>query len=323
MTLVCFDRFEGFTKQSMLYQDPMSMRAPSSRSVSQATSTRASAVDDRLRQAEAAWRNKMTLEQGRRQDAMARARYYEQATRERAAAKLRADEVESQRVQQRNSEDIQNRVLRNRANSATLSRRMGQMQLDEQRAANLKRESIDEKLHSSAVRHAQEMNGRRSSLAQQRSFRQAVQEANIRQLEKARSNLTSRILEEASHDQQRFSRSGSVTTTMTARSSSRAPNHVAATAQRAQEIQDLRTLERLRKINEEELRSQHALAKKQEALEERRQQKSVKELEAKSRVQRREKMLELTARRHEAKFIEAVEVGNRVAAFNSVCRANF
>ncbi|CUI14410.1 Hypothetical protein, putative [Bodo saltans] len=308
----------------MQYQDPMSLhRAPSSRSVSQATSTRASAIDDRLRQAEAAWKNKVALENGRRQDAMARARYYEQASRERTAAKLRAEEAESQELQRRNAEETLNRIQHRRSNSIAMSHRMEHLQNAEVKAADRKREQLDEKLYSSAVRHAQEINGRRNSLAQQRSFRQAVQEANIRQLEKTRSTLTSRILDEAAADHQRFSRSGSVTTTMTARSSSRAPNHVAATAQRAHEIQELRTLERLRKINEEEQRSQLALAKKQEALEERRQTKSVKELEAKSRVARRDKMLELTARRHEAKFQETIEVGNRVAAFNSICRANF
>jgi hypothetical protein len=263
------------------------------------------------------------MEHGRRQDAMARARYYEQAARERAAAKLRSEEAESQEVQRRNAEEIQNRVQHRRSNSIAMSRRMEHLQIAEVKAADRKREQLDTKLYTSAVRHAEEMNGRRSSLAQQRSFRQAVQEANIRQLEKTRSSLSSRILEDAAADNQRFSRSGSVTTTMTARSSSRAPNHIAATAQRAHEIQELRTLERLRKINEEEQRSQAALARKQELLEERRQLKAAKEVEAKSRVQRREKMQELTARRHEAKFQEAVEVGNRVAAFNSICRVNF
>lgn len=306
-----------------MHYDPASMnRGPSSRSVSQATSARTSGVEDRLRQAEMIWRSKLAQDQGRRQDAMARARYYEEAHRERAAAKLSAEEAEAEEVQRRNASEIQHRVSQRRANSAALSRRMELQRIADARAADRKRAQLEDKLQSGIVRHSQQINSRRSSIAQQRSFRQAVQVANIRQLEKHRSELTTRVIENQ-YSEHPFARSGSVATTMTARSSSRAPNHVAATAQRAAEIQELKTLERLRKMNEEEQRSQAALARKQEELEERRVQKSVKELQARARVQRSERMQELAARRYEARFQEAVEVGNRVAAFNSVCRVNY
>jgi hypothetical protein len=270
------------------------------------------------------WRNKLSQERGRREDAMARAKYYEESLRERTSAKLRSEDEVTREIQRRNAEEIHERVSHRRANSAALSRRMDQMRVAEERTAERKRAQLEDRLDATMVRHAQQVDVRRNSLAQQRSFRQAVQTANIRQLEKVRSDLSSRILEQACEQPNHYARSGSVATTiMSVRSSSRGPNHVAVTAQRAAEIQELKTMERLRKINEEEQRSQLAMARKQAELEQRRMQKSAREREAQARVHRRERLQELEARRYEAKFQEAVEIGNRVAAFNSICRSNF
>lgn len=302
-----------------MYADPNSLgQNLSARSVSRGTTRSCTAVDERLKQNELLWKQRLATENYKRQEAAARAHQIEEQRRLRAEHQLQMEEQQTVAAVQRNAAMQSAKMAHKRSESLALQSRLAYMQHHNELRQQTKQTVIEEKLAVSVERHNWMLEQRRQQIAHQRANREAHVAANQRKVDAMRQLMAARV--EQSHSQ---SRSASRSPSASVQRHRVLDDQLRTAATRAAQYHELRRVQLAEKHEELEHKSQQVLVRRQSEIEMRRQRKAAKEMEVRQRVAMCERYREMNAQRFASKFEEAKEVGARVAAFNSTCRAAF
>lgn len=295
--------------------------APSSsrnRSSSVATSSRsAAALEEKLRQTEAQWRNRIEAEKAHREQVLQRAQLQEEVRRQQAERLARAEEEHVAAAAQRSAQMAMERSRSRQTREAQRHLRVRHVNELQASISESKQQTLEQKLRASYERRSQSVALRQMSLAQQRHEREVAISNNKRKVEHMQDLVNQLRVTEAS-----MPRSSSRSTEVSASRHRHLSDQLRVAAERSAYMEEARVARSVIRLEEQDNRVHNAIARRQQEIETRRQKKLEREMEVRNRVRLTEQQREMNAMRYEAKYQEAVEIGSRVAAFNAICRSS-